>query len=715
MTDKSVEKEQKKLEFSDAHELQLLQLLARKSIVSRKGGLKEPGQDSADECNHKADSKFLKENGNWQLISKKVKLYDWQQECLPIWLEKNGGRGTVKVATGGGKTLFALAAAQALQNTYVPELKLLIVVPTIPLMFQWHDEFSESNLPPGFIGLMGGGQELSPSPNLRVLICVLASARDRLVPFVKSCGWDSRSVLMVVDECHHANASQASRIFTLGAGYTLGLSATPEKDTESSQLPKDDQYALSPIGQGLGRIIYNFSLQQSLDAGLLTPFEVLHIGLPLSSEEADRYRRFSHEISELRRDLQRRHQSSRSSQSFIAWCQTQAARNGVSKIDAQRFIGLTSQRKRLLYGAAARRTAVLEILGTSADDSQRAIVFHESIEQIEEIFIQTLELGLPAVLEHSNLPSNLRDQNIDAFRRGVAKAIISARSLIEGFNVPSADLGIIAASNTSVRQRIQSLGRMLRKNPGGQRARVFVLYIRDTEDESIYQKADWEDVLGAERNRYFVWDETLGATHWMDGLVEINDPPRAYRPPSWEIEGLEPGDDYPGRTDGLELKLDQNDNLRTVDGALVPASAEIAAQVLETNRSRRAVRTPAGHLIVRCDSPARDRWRFLGMVEEPSPSTNDIIQLKVVQRQGRRVLSKKQGSSEFHARTVQQGASESGDEARRQLIKWIDAVEQARHVSVKNLFWDGAKHYWLELEGQRLDFDGELAPLEFRE
>src|SRR5581483_9522781 len=101
-------------------------------------------------------------------------------------------------------------------------------------------------------------------------------------------------------------------------------------------------------------------------------------------------------------------------------------------------------------------------------------------------FLQASGSGLPAVLEHSKLSDSLRAENIDAFRRGIARVIISAKSLVEGFNVPSADLGIIVASSGSVRQRIQSLGRMLRRKAGTRTARIIVLYIRDTEDEAIY-------------------------------------------------------------------------------------------------------------------------------------------------------------------------------------------------------------------------------------
>jgi superfamily II DNA or RNA helicase len=64
--------------------------------------------------------------------------YPWQKECIRRWFD-NKYRGTVKVVTGGGKTLLALAAIQQLQNTVQPDLYVVIVVPTIVLMHQWYD------------------------------------------------------------------------------------------------------------------------------------------------------------------------------------------------------------------------------------------------------------------------------------------------------------------------------------------------------------------------------------------------------------------------------------------------------------------------------------------------------------------------------------------------------------------------------------------------
>ena len=692
--------------FTAADRLLLLQLLTRRAMADKR---RIPNETIDDSEGPTRGSTVVAQGDvvpkRWRLVPEDVVLYDWQRECLPRWLERECG--TIKVATGGGKTLFSLAVAQALQNAREPDLRVAVVVPTIPLMFQWNDELRQGNLPASAIGLMGGGQELPPLVSLRVLVCVLNSARERLPELIRTANWSPR-MLLVVDECHRAAAAQARKIFATHPRYTLGLSATPEPDMELLEVPTEAAYNNGVVGQALGPIIYDFTLQQSLQAGLLTPFEVWHIGLPLTSHESHEHARVSREITELRKTLQLHHRRSRSKQSFLAWCQTQASRGGPAAAEAEQFLALASRRKRMLYRARARAEVTLGVLSESPNDTdRRVIVFHESIAEIETIYLEAIAHGIPAVLEHSELPDGLRADNIEAFREGVARVIVSAKSLVEGFNVPSADLGLIVASSSSVRQRIQSLGRLLRRKAGGRTAQVFVLYIRDSEDEAIYEKADWESLVGARQNRYFFWRFPDDGPDWRAGLEERPGPPKAYKPPAWDVDviALSPGDPYPGQTHGQDLRVDQDGNLRSDDGLLIQAPRDLVDAISQYNSYRRARLTPPGHLIARADDPSRSGeadWRFLGQLDgEPQGSAPTAIRLRLGTSSGRRYIARDNAFA--------QGPKET----REELLRWVRGEEGRLGRSVKDLYWDGAGRYWLEVSGERVEHQEALAPLVF--
>lgn len=304
---------------------------------------------------------------------------------------------------------------------------------------------------------------------------------------------------------------------------------------------------------------------------------------------------------------------------------------------------------------------------------------------------------------------------------GLARIIISAKSLVEGFNVPSADLGVIAASSSSVRQRIQSLGRMLRRKPGGRGARIVVLYVRDSEDEAIYERADWEGVIGAERNRYFHWVDEAAPGGWTSGLSEMDKPPRAYLPPSSDVavSELALGSPYPGRPQGLDLRVDDARNLRTQDGHVVPASTQQVEAILLYSAARRARRTPAGHLIVRGEpSPdAPDGWRYLGELALPDATAGaEVRRLRVRTSSGRRELALEESRHAGHVRfalSASRGGSRAASDARDSLLAWIASLESGRSIVVRELCWDGGETYWVELSGERVEHPRPLAALEF--
>ena len=702
--------------FGEHEALLLAQLLTARAMHERRQ--QASGEVATDE---RAAPRLSKEP--WQLLPQGFQPHAWQEVCLKRWLEL--GRGTVKVATGGGKTRFALMAAQALQRSQASDLRVAIIVPSVPLMYQWRDEILQGQVSQADIALLGGGNATPDLSNARIVIAVINSARERLPKLVDAVRWSDR-LMLVVDECHRANASQAQRVFDTNPAFTLGLSATPEQELEDERVPPDEAYAQSAVGKALGPIIFEFSLRESVEAGLVTPFEIWHVGLPLSDDESNEHRRLSDEISELRKVLQAVYRRSRSSQNFIAWCQTQATKAGPVASDAQQFVGLANRRKRLLYAARSRVNAATAFLCDGlSDPAGRAIVFHEAIEETESLYGHAISQRLPAVLEHSRLPDSIRDENINLFRKGTARVIVSAKSLIEGFNVPSADLGVIAASTSSSRQRIQSLGRLLRRKQGGRTARIVVLYIRDTEDESIYEKSDWATIVGADRNRYFEWSPNASTdADWRSGLHEVDRAPRAYKPPSHEVDvsGLAMGDPYPGQTNGVELRIDQQGNARDEANAVVRLSKQLVVEIVARNEVRRARITPAGHLIVRVDNTAHSEpdWRFLGAVDSLAleESSSPVARFRIMTSMGRRHLAEEQkrGSKSIRfALTEDLGASAGAAQARAALLAWTLEVESARGVAVREFCWDGRGRYWIEIGGEQVVFPGQLDALEFKE
>jgi len=369
------------------------------------------------------------------------------------------------------------------------------------------------------------------------------------------------------------------------------------------------------LASALGAVVYELDYAEAIRRGVLPPFRVLHHGLPLDGPERVRYDRVSREIRELRTELEG---GRRKGVALLRWCRSKAA---ASNPKASRLVGLTAERKQLLYRAGGRSRAVLRLLDEEfrANPEARAILFHESIEEVMRLFGLLLDAGYAVVAEHSGFTDEVRAESLRLFREGTAQVIVSARSLIEGFNVPLADVGIIVAASSSVRQRVQTLGRLLRKGrrEGGEekRAAMHVLYTAGTVDELVYEKADWDTFVGAERNEYYQWTEA-------DERVRSPGPPRRPLPGEVAIspDSLTPGGAYPGRSDeGEQFSIDTQGTVRDEAGNLARPHPELAT-ILATHLpgGGRFRVTPANRYVTRLEKSG-DAWRcvYLGRLNAP--------------------------------------------------------------------------------------------------
>jgi superfamily II DNA or RNA helicase len=600
--------------LSKKEQLKLQQLSLLDAVAQRKETVDASADDYSDGASGKVAASAAP--ASWSLTGE-AQLHAWQKEALEAWFAA-GGRGTIKVVTGAGKTMLALAIVDQLQQRD-PELRVAVVVPTIVLMQQWYQTIlTQSHLGPASIGRLGGGYKDDLRGDRRILLAVLASARKELPSLARNAALHDK-LLLVVDESHRAGAPEMSQVLKTPRAYTLGLSATPERGEGLDAEEESDM-----LKREIGGIVFEMTYADAISQGILPPFEVHHFGLPLNPNEARRYAALTRSINDTRRELSAASPAARKaqgSQGLLRWARRVASRTGALAPIAARYVNDTSRRKQLLYGAKSRAEAALSLVRSALaeDVNARVILFHESISEVEDLFRRMVRAGVPAVMEHSELSQELRDRSLNLFREGTGRAIVSARSLIEGFDVPEADLGIVVASSTSSRQRIQSIGRVLRKHRTARgeekSSRICVLYIRDTVDETIYEKEDWDRLIGLDRNLYFSWDPP-------NPPVEQAGSPREAIPGEDEVDlsQIKVGDVYPGRYQGAEYSVDARGNVLDADRlvALNPQDIPEAVIALRGQPGRFRVTPRRNAVLVRV--PERnDEWvtRFAGVLASP--------------------------------------------------------------------------------------------------
>ena len=415
-----------------------------------------------------------------------MQLYSWQTACLKAWSE-NKYRGIVHVITGAGKTVFALAAIDHLRSR-CPNLRVKVVVPSIPLAGQWKNELMHHALSeeyrPGFYG--GGAKD---DPGKAVMIYIINSARNALSAHIRRDLSQEHPVLLICDECHHCQSKENRKIFSflddIGEHdplyHCLGLSATPF-GTDHDEILK----------RALGKEIFRYDYASAAEEGIISPFTVCEVSASFLPDEFEQYSQLSLQIALLLKKLLTACPSLKglSTHAFMSAVTKMAKKADMDPSDpAAAFLFATYQRKELTNLASARIRCALDILGQLPSNA-RVLLFCERIGQAEQLAVQLQKkYGNCWGIYHSGLTGEARTRIMSAFREQQIRILLSCRCLDEGIDVPDAVYAIVLSSTSADRQRIQRLGRIIRRNDRKNTACLYYIYIRESSDDAAYLPA----------------------------------------------------------------------------------------------------------------------------------------------------------------------------------------------------------------------------------
>jgi superfamily II DNA or RNA helicase len=345
----------------------------------------------------------------------------------------------VVLPTGTGKTFLAVLAI------YRAARPALVVTPTIDLLNQWYDELLTAfNVP---IGLLGGGYyDIQP-----LTVTTYDSAYIHLER------WGNRFGLIVFDECHHlpGPSYMATAIGSL-APLRLGLTATPER--------ADGQQVLLP--ELIGPTVYRREIKQ-LAGEFLAEYRTVQLYVDLSPEDLERYQKAREQY---RQFVMERGIAMGGPHGWHRFLQaTYGSREGRSAFLAYR------EQKRLALAAPAKLQKLEKLLEQHHKD--RILIFtydNATVYQIARRFL------VPPITHQTR--TRERRQILQRFHAGEYPVIVTSQVLNEGVDIPAANVGIILSGTGSVREHVQRLGRLLRKQ-GDKQALLYEVVTRDTAEE----------------------------------------------------------------------------------------------------------------------------------------------------------------------------------------------------------------------------------------
>jgi superfamily II DNA or RNA helicase len=369
---------------------------------------------------------------------KAVELRPYQEAALHAW-NAAGRRGVVVLPTGSGKTQVALSAMAA------SGLRTLCLVPTRVLLRQWHERVSQAYGGP--VGCLGDSERrLAP-----VTIATFESAY-RHMPRI-----GNRFELLVVDEAHHFGGGLKDEALEMAtAAARLGLTATP---------PELRHHA-ARLAELVGPTVFELSVPH-LAGSYLAPFDLVKLAVEWTAEERRAYEGWC----ALYRGPLAEHRHRNPDASWESFLRT-ASRSE----EGRRAIAAWSRSRRLLAYPRGKR----EILGSLLERhrAHRVMVFVADNETAYRVAREFLIMPLTCDIGRRERASVLA-----RFRSGALKALVSARVLNEGIDVPDCEVAIVVAGRLGGREHVQRVGRVLRPKEG-KTALVYELVVRGTAEVS---------------------------------------------------------------------------------------------------------------------------------------------------------------------------------------------------------------------------------------
>lgn len=362
-------------------------------------------------------------------------LRPYQEAALGAW-ESAACRGVIALPTGAGKTRVAIAGIAAARA------RTIVLVPTRVLLDQWERELAAVAKSP--IGRLGDGERRIES----ITVATYESAYRHMAEI------GNEFDLLIADETHHFGSGLRDEALEMCvAPMRMGLTATP------SQGEAWDKVTSSLIGP----VVYQLTIGD-LVGTWLAGLDMSTITLDLERDERAAYEGWMaefHRVTGALRDALGPHASWKDLARMAS--RSAQGRDALAAFrSAQRLVALTAQ----------KRVKVGELLRTHRDN--RVLIFTADNESAYELARERLVMPITCDIGRPE-----REAVLAKFRAGELRALVSARVLNEGIDVPDADVAIIVGAALGEREYVQRIGRLLRPAPG-KRATVYELVTRRT-------------------------------------------------------------------------------------------------------------------------------------------------------------------------------------------------------------------------------------------
>ncbi|MGD1807336.1 DNA phosphorothioation system restriction enzyme [Dapis sp. BLCC M126] len=407
---------------------------------------------------------ILVENLGIPRIPSHLKLRPYQQQAVNNWFA-NRGRGILKMATGTGKTITALAIATELYQKIGLQV-LIVVCPYRHLVTQWGRECEKFYLQPilAFENVHTWQNQLSTtlynihSGHQKFISVITTNSTFISDSFQSQLKYFPEKTLIIGDETHHLGSPKLEKSLPKNIGLRLALSATPERYF-------DDQ-GTTAILDYFGEVLQpELTLANAIRQGALARYLYYPVLVELTEAESRAYAKLT---------------------SKIGWALLLSEKENV-EIEKEDLTALLIQRSRLIASAKNKLTALKALMSNRLQTSHTLFYCGDSSVETEDISnlrqmeavvrILGYELGYRVNTYTAETPIKKREKLRQQFESGELQGLVAIRCLDEGVDIPAIKNAVILASSQNPRQFIQRRGRILRPHPSKERATLFDMIV----------------------------------------------------------------------------------------------------------------------------------------------------------------------------------------------------------------------------------------------
>lgn len=377
--------------------------------------------------------------------------FSHQGSAIKSW-EASDFKGILQMATGSGKTITALVAAERLYKS-LESLIVIIVVPYKPLLYQWEEICKKFNLE---VHVIVGNPEKkfqkieSTFRDVRFGIkkssaLIITNSMIKNDEFLSIIDKNSKqNILLICDEVHNLGTESFLSHAPNKIKYRLGLSATPIRQFDEEGTDKLFEY--------FGGIVFEFSMEQAIGT-CLVPYDYHIHQVELKSVEMDDYIYLTDQIKK------------------YSWALNNPKSDRNGKLDE-----LLMRRRRIIEQADNKLKIFESVLrAEKLDTLSNTLVYASSknrdqLIEINKLLIEKFKIRTHQLTSEETSKGNLSKKILDQFSKGQIQVLTAMKVLDEGVNLPQIQKAFIIASTTSEREWVQRRGRVLRKSKGKEKA-----------------------------------------------------------------------------------------------------------------------------------------------------------------------------------------------------------------------------------------------------